>query len=142
MLNNYALSGCDEEMMARTFNTISLIVILCLSVNFLSRVYGQEKTTTDVRIVGHIYETATLEPTDERVNQLRLPAGFRIVRFAEIANPRMLAVGTDGTVYVTQREPGTVSMLKDTNGDGVVDVQKVVAEQKMMHGIAIHEGKM
>ncbi len=80
MLNNYALSGCDEEMMARTFNTISLIVILCLSVNFLSRVYGQEKTTTDVRIVGHIYETATLEPTDERVNQLR-----------------MLAVGTDGT---------------------------------------------
>ncbi|MGH9901988.1 MAG: YbhB/YbcL family Raf kinase inhibitor-like protein, partial [Pyrinomonadaceae bacterium] len=45
-------------------------------------------------------------------------------------------------VYVTQREPGTLSMLRDTNGDGVADVQKVVAEKKMMHGVATHRGRM
>jgi Raf kinase inhibitor-like YbhB/YbcL family protein len=33
-------------------------------------------------------------------------------------------------------------MLKDTNGDGAADVQKVVAEKKMLHGMAIDNGKM
>lgn len=100
------------------------------------------KMTTDVRIAGSVYEPAKLEPTAARVKALKLPPGFQIAKFAEISNPRMLAVAPDGTVYVSQREPGTLSMLKDTNGDGVADVQKVVAEKKMMHGLAIHDGKM
>lgn len=54
----------------------------------------------------------------------------------------MLVVGADGTVYVAQRDPGTLTMLKDTNADGVADVQKVVAEKKPLHGVAIHNGKM
>ncbi len=54
----------------------------------------------------------------------------------------MIAVGADGTIYVTQREPGTLTMLRDTDNDGVADVQKVVAEKKMLHGLTIHNGKM
>ena len=42
----------------------------------------------------------------------------------------MIAVGSDGTVYVTQREAGTLVMLKDLDKDGVADVQKVIAEKK------------
>ncbi len=103
---------------------------------------GQQKQTTDVSVNGHVYEPAKLEPTDERISSLRVPAGFRVQKFAEIQNPRMLAVAPDGTVYVSQREPGTVSMLRDTDGDGVADVQKVVAEKPMLHGLAIHQGKM
>ena len=37
----------------------------------------------------------------------------------------MLAVAGDGTIYVTQREPGTLTMLRDTDNDGIADVQKV-----------------
>lgn len=103
---------------------------------------GQEKKTTDVNIQGHVYEPAKLEPSDELVARLRLPEGFRVQKFAELQNPRMLAVGPDGSVYVSQREPGTVAMLKDTDGDGVADVQRVVAEKEMIHGLAVHEGKM
>lgn len=103
---------------------------------------GQDKKTTDVNIQGHVYEPAKLEPSDELVARLRLPEGFRVQKFAELQNPRMLAVGPDGTVYVSQREPGTVAMLKDTDGDGVADVQRVVAEKEMIHGLAIHESKM
>jgi len=33
-------------------------------------------------------------------------------------------------------------MLKDTNGDGVADVQKVVAEKKQMHGVYVADGKI
>ncbi|HEY8561834.1 MAG TPA: PQQ-dependent sugar dehydrogenase [Pyrinomonadaceae bacterium] len=53
-----------------------------------------------------------------------------------------MAVSNDGTVYVSQRTPGTLSMLKDTNGDGVADVQKVVAEKKQMHGVFIDGSKI
>ncbi len=103
---------------------------------------AQQKPTTDVPVNGHVYEPAKLPATDELIDQLRLPPGFSIQKFAEIANPRMLVVGADGTVYVSQREPGTVTMLKDLDNDGVADVQKVVAEKPMLHGLAIHQNKM
>jgi len=100
------------------------------------------KMTTDVAITGHTYEPAKIEPTDERVSGLKLPDGFRVSKFAALSNPRMIAVAADGTIYVTQREPGTLTMLRDTDNDGVADVQKVVAEKKMLHGLTIHNGKM
>ncbi len=53
----------------------------------------------------------------------------------------MLAVAPDGTVYVSQRDAGTLTMLKDTDSDGVADVQKVVATKPMLHGIALNDGK-
>jgi Raf kinase inhibitor-like YbhB/YbcL family protein len=115
---------------------------LTLSVVLTSVVGGQEKKTTDVSVQGHVYEPAKLEPSDELVARLRVPEGFRVQKFAELQNPRMLAVGPDGTVYVSQREPGTVAMLKDTDGDGVADVQRVVAEKEMAHGLVVHEGKL
>ena len=102
----------------------------------------QQKKTNEVRVTGHVYEPAKLEPTDERVRALRLPAGFRVRKFAEVSNPRMLAVGADGTVYVTQREPGTLTMLRDTDGDGVADVQRVVAEKERLHGVSVHRGRI
>jgi len=93
-------------------------------------------------ITGNYNDTATIAPTIERINSLKLPAGFSIAKFAEIENPRMLSVAPDGTVYVSQRTPGTLTMLKDTNGDGAADVQKVVAAKKQLHGLYIEAGKM
>lgn len=82
-------------------------------------------------------EVAQLEPTTQRIQSLKLPAGFTISKFAEMQNPRMIAVASDGTVYITQRESGTMVMLKDLNHDGHADVQKGVATRKAMHGMAI-----
>ena len=101
------------------------------------------QATRELRpIQGNYYDTATIKPSVEKIKSLKLPAGFSIAKFAEIANPRILAVNTDGTIYVSQRDPGTLTMLKDTNGDGVADVQKVVAEKKQLHGVAIDGGKL
>jgi len=45
--------------------------------------------------------------------QLPVPDGFRIEKFAEHAgNARILAVGPDGSVYVTRREQGDVLLFK------------------------------
>ncbi len=116
----------------------TLFMIYCFGAVSIS--YAQ--TVDKVQVTGHVHETKQLEPTEERLKQLRLPQGFQIAKFALLSNPRIIALTDDGTVYVSQRQPGTVSMLRDTNNDGVVDVQKVVAEKKDAHGLVIHQGKL
>jgi Raf kinase inhibitor-like YbhB/YbcL family protein len=99
---------------------------------------AQQSQLTDVSIQGFVYEPQRLPATDARIHSLTVPQGFRIQRFAEgLDNPRMLAVADDGTVYVTQRTPGNLVMLRDTDGDGIVDLQKIVVRQRNLHGIAI-----
>jgi Raf kinase inhibitor-like YbhB/YbcL family protein len=120
------------------------LTVLCLSITCLlsglSPTVAQDKQAIVTHIEGNVYEPQKLEPTDERIGQLKLPPGFRIARFAELSNPRMMAVAPDGTVYISQREPGTLVMLRDVNSDGIADVQKVVAQKQMLHGVAVHDG--
>ena len=100
--------------------------------------HAQQGRLTDVAIQGFVYEPQRLPPTDARIQSLSVPQGFRVQRFAQgLDNPRMLAVADDGTVYVTQRTPGNLVMLRDTDGDGIADIQKVVVRQRHMHGLAI-----
>jgi Raf kinase inhibitor-like YbhB/YbcL family protein len=109
----------------------------------LSAIFVAAQQTRELRtITGNYNDTATIAPTIERIKSLKLPSGFSIAKFAEIENPRMLTVAPNGTIYVSQRTPGTLTMLKDTNGDGAADVQKVVAEKKQLHGLYIDGGKM
>jgi glucose/arabinose dehydrogenase len=57
--------------------------------------------------------------TDERIAGLRVPDGFTVQVFArDLVNPRMLAVGPDGSVYVTSPRTGQVLRFQDTDGDG------------------------
>jgi Raf kinase inhibitor-like YbhB/YbcL family protein len=99
--------------------------------------FAQQAKTVDEPISANVYELAKLEPTPERIAGLKVPEGFQVTRFAELQNPRWLLVAPDGVVYVSQRDPGTLTMLRDTNGDGVADVQKVVAKRPNLHGIAL-----
>lgn len=93
---------------------------------------------------GPVLRPGGVEPTAERIAQLQMPPGFRINVFADgVGAPRMLAVGPDGTAYVTRRDPGDVVAMKDTDGDGVADqVRPVVSNLPDVHGIAIHDGRM
>ena len=100
---------------------------------------GQDYKSADVEVVGHIVEPKKVDATDERIANLKLPDGFSIKPWAtDVGKPRMIAVSEDGTVYITQRDPGNCLMFKDADGDGKADGPgKVVAEKKMMHGLAI-----
>jgi Raf kinase inhibitor-like YbhB/YbcL family protein len=99
---------------------------------------AQQGKLTDVTIEGHVYEPARLPPTDARVANLTMPAGFAVQRFAEgLDNPRILALGPNGSIYVTQRKPGNVVMLRDTDGDGIADLQRIALRLPQAHGIAI-----
>lgn len=120
------------------FYGIAVPVLLSLTTqNFQAQMTRPTRT-----VEGTYYDTATIAPTNQRIKSLKLPAGFSAAKFAEIANPRILAVSNNGTVYVSQRTPGTLTMLKDTNGDGAADVQRVVAEKKQMHGVYVDGDKI
>lgn len=120
-------------------STAGIGVLLGIFASSLSPpIFAQQGQLTDVAIQGFVYEPQRLSPTEERIQSLTVPQGFRVQRFAEgLDNPRMLAVADDGTVYVTQRTPGNLVMLRDTDGDGIADIQKVVVRQRHLHGIAI-----
>jgi glucose/arabinose dehydrogenase len=67
-----------------------------------------------------------ITPTE---NPIALPPGFTISVFAQgLDDPRMLTVGSDGSLYVAERGAGRVLRLPDEDGDGALDAQQVVAQ--------------
>ncbi|MCC9134856.1 PQQ-dependent sugar dehydrogenase [Pontibacter silvestris] len=124
--------------------TKSISMLLGLAFATLTTATAQNsKEPITASMEGHIYKPAKVPATDERVRQLKVPAGFTITKFAEdLGKPRMLAVSSDGTVYATDRDKGTVTMVRDTNNDGKAEQQRIVATKEGMHGIAIRNGKI
>ncbi len=102
---------------------------------------GSPERVSDVEVIGHIVKPTELPPPD--LASLKVPPGFRIEKFAQdLGNSRVLAVGPDGSVYVTRREQGDVLMLK-IGSDGLAAGDPVrVASRPDMHGIAFHDGKV
>lgn len=92
----------------------------------------------DVAMTEYVYEPTHLTPSEATTRGLTVPAGFRVTVFATgLGNARMLAVASDGAVYVTRRDEGDVVLVRDRNGDGRADETRVVARRPQMHGIAI-----
>lgn len=87
-------------------------------------------------------EVAQMETTPQRIANLKLPPGFTISKWAEMYNPRMILTRPNGDVYISQRQAGTLVLLRDLNRDGKADVQKVIATRKWMHGMAIRGNDM
>ncbi|WP_239806859.1 PQQ-dependent sugar dehydrogenase [Croceicoccus hydrothermalis] len=99
---------------------------------------AEDRGRQGVEITGHVLKPIPLEWSEERMAQLALPPGFAINVFArDLKNARMMRVHDDGTLYLTRRTQGDVLMLRDTNEDGVADVQQIVAQKEGMHGIEV-----
>jgi glucose/arabinose dehydrogenase len=108
-----------------------------------ARVPETNQQPTSAQITGNVFEPALVAATDDRIAQLKVPSGFSIAKFADqMGKPRQLTVSSTGNVYVTSREAGTVTLLRDTNGDGKADQKQVVATIKGVHGLTIYAGKM
>ena len=92
--------------------------------------------TPRATIVAHVVRPASVAPTPALLAGLKMPNGFHLTRWADgLANPRILKVHRDA-VYATQRTDENVVMLKDTDGDGVADLQREVARGEDLHGLA------
>ncbi|WP_422664343.1 PQQ-dependent sugar dehydrogenase [Telluribacter sp.] len=101
-----------------------------------------DKRTT-AQYTGYVFKPALVPATDQNVAQLKVPAGFTITKFAEgLGKPRMLVVSQTGNVYVTDREAGTVTLVRDADQDGRAEEKRTVLSLKQVHGITIHKGTM
>lgn len=59
---------------------------------------------------------------------LKVPVGFQVNVYAEgLEAPRWLALTPTGDVLVTETRANRIRLLRDTNGDGVADVNKTFA---------------
>ncbi|WKN33313.1 PQQ-dependent sugar dehydrogenase [Porifericola rhodea] len=100
----------------------------------------QRDTTVVTKVEGHIFKPKLSKSAG--VQDLKVPEGFRIQKFAEgLEKPRMMVATEDGTIYVTRRQ-GDVRMLKDTNQDGIADVNKSVLTLDQVHGIALKDNEL
>lgn len=66
-----------------------------------------------------------------------LPPGFKATLFAEdLEHPRNLVIAPDGDVILVQSRPGSLHLLRDSDGDGTADVnRRLVRGFSTPHGI-------
>ncbi|MGH7859222.1 MAG: PQQ-dependent sugar dehydrogenase [Candidatus Binatia bacterium] len=77
------------------------------------------------------------------VDGIRLPPGFRISVFAGVENPRQMAVGKDGTVFVGSLRSGKVHALIDADRDGGAERVVVVdSGLDLPSGVAFRDGAL
>ncbi|MDA1369633.1 MAG: PQQ-dependent sugar dehydrogenase [Proteobacteria bacterium] len=76
------------------------------------------------------------------LSQLQLPPGFSILVYAQVENPRQLALGSNNTVFVGSLR-GRVLAITDADGDGAADQTMVIAERlNSPNGVAYHDGDL
>jgi glucose/arabinose dehydrogenase len=58
----------------------------------------------------------------------KVPDGFTVSVFAELRAPRMMAYAPNGDLFVSSPAANSITVLRDTNNDGVVDERGTFAE--------------
>ncbi|OUJ74937.1 PQQ-dependent sugar dehydrogenase [Hymenobacter crusticola] len=128
LLSLGGLTACDKDSDEDDFETV---------------IPETDETPTSAQIKGYVFYPALTSATTTNVEQLKVPAGFAVNKFAEgIGKPRIMAVTSAGHVYVSDRDAGTVTLLQDTNNDGVAERKQVVATIKQAHGLAVQGSKL
>jgi glucose/arabinose dehydrogenase len=107
-----------------------------------------EKELRSGRADVFVVKPATLEFSQDKLQQLKLPPGFKINVFAkDFDGPRSILVAANGDVYIAERNAGKVVLLRDRDGDGVADFRRdaiagVGKELRGVHGLAMKGSKM
>src|SRR4051812_16239821 len=90
---------------------------------------AKEKTEKPPEAFSHTFRPERRDFSEARLRQLKVPPGFQVNVFARgLGNPRMLAVGDDGTVYVTCPDQGKVVALRDKQNKGAADERNTLVQ--------------
>ncbi len=95
-------------------------------------------------VEAHLVKPEQRKFDESLLKNLQVPDGFEVNVFAQdLKNPRMMAVGEDGTVYVTRQKQNDVLALNDADGDGRAEAPRtVVSNLEQVHGIDLHENRL
>lgn len=130
--------------MNQHIRNLGLSSLLTLSsFNLIVAQKGLPSVVATNAVVNSVYPQH-LDFKENMLSQIKVPPGFKIsVVATNLAKPRMMAIATDGSLYVTRRDQGDVLLLQDTDGDGRFDkLTPVVTNFQGVHGIAINDGFM
>ncbi len=132
---------------ATCFNMISFFLVIFVDINNAQaqkyQIPEKEDKPTTAQFTGNIFKPAIIKVTDSLIEQLKVPAGFTISKFADnLGKPRILAMDSAGHIYVSDREAGSVTLLSDKNRDGVAEEKKIVAKIQQAHGLVVHQQKL
>src|SRR5262245_20601827 len=58
----------------------------------------------------------------------KAPSGFTVTSFADLRAPRMMVYAPNGDLFVSSPGANNITVLRDTNNDGVADSQSVYAQ--------------
>jgi Raf kinase inhibitor-like YbhB/YbcL family protein len=95
-------------------------------------------------VEAHFYELTPLKPAADFAGTLKLPRGYRASVWASgLGNTRMLAVASDGSVYVSRRSEADIIRLVDADRDGRAEGSpQVIVNRPGLHGLTIHDGML
>ena len=102
------------------------------------------KSSSEVPTTDPAEKPADLTNTDDlEMDRLMLPDGFEIDVYGRVKNARSLAIGDDGTIYVSNRNGGSVYAVRDTDGDFKIDERYEIASGlNMPNGVAYKDGSL
>ena len=101
-----------------------------------------------IRLLPQVLSLLLLVPSlarshDLPLETLRHPPGFQISVFAELENPRQLALSESGIVYAGSFRAGNLYGVIDANSDGSADkVVTIDHDLTLPTGIAIQDGDL
>src|SRR5690606_21163499 len=101
-----------------------------------------------VDMAGSLVKPARRGFSDDMLLYIRVPAGFTTGVFARgLQTPRMMAVAANGDVYVSEPSAGSVTLLRDSNGDGMAEgrgrvVTGLGSGESGVHGVAIRDARI
>ncbi|NIV18007.1 MAG: sorbosone dehydrogenase family protein [Woeseiaceae bacterium] len=75
------------------------------------------------------------------LEEIKLPKGFQIEEYADVPNARSLALGENGTIFVSNRRKDSVYAVVPRPG-GAPDVIELLSDLNMPNGIAFHLGSL
>ncbi len=82
-----------------------------------------KETPTETKTAG---DASNIDPL---IAKLSVPNGFKMSIFARnISGARQILFAPDGGILVSQTSEGKIALLRDTDGDGVADVIKTIAQ--------------
>lgn len=115
------------------------LLIFCFSILIYTGCQSQEETQASLRDNNFEMSQGPNLPLDK----LNLPDGFEISIYASVPNARSMAISSDGTLFVGNRNGDKVYAVKDTDGDNVADKKYIIGEgMRSPNGVAIKDGDL
>ena len=117
--------------MRSTARTLAGLAAIVLATSVL---VAQQNTTVPQPRANALPAPATASPKPSRAVTRpegmtpKVPSGFTLTSYADLRAPRMMVYAPNGDLFVSSPGANNITILRDTNNDGVVDSQSVYAQ--------------